>query len=76
MKKAPSPLSPEVWIADLFRSKSAQQGAVIRRKLRDIERYAGMAAFEQELRRRGFQAFTNAGQMIIICNREPVRRVL
>lgn len=76
MRRAPSPLTPEAWIADLFRSKSAQHGAVIRRKLRDIERYAGREAFERELRRRGFQAFTNGGQMIIICNREPVRRVV
>ncbi len=71
-----SPLSPKAWMADLFRSKAVMEGAVIRRKIRDIERYAGMQRFGQELCRRGFQVFANTGQLIIICNQDPVRRVL
>lgn len=69
----PSPLSPEVWLNDLFTSKAVMQGGVIRRKARDIERYAGMARFLQEVDRRGFQAVENAGQVVIFCNRGPVR---
>ncbi|MCA0872155.1 N-(5'-phosphoribosyl)anthranilate isomerase [Seohaeicola saemankumensis] len=75
-RNIPSPLSPDAWMADLFRSKAVMDGAVIRRKIRDIERYAGMQRFEKELRRRGFQAFANGGQLIIVCNQDPVRRVL
>lgn len=72
----PAPLSPEAWITDLFSSKAACQGAVIRRKLRDIERYVGRARFEDELRRRGFHAVENAGQLIIFCNQDPIRHVV
>ncbi len=69
-----SPLSPEQWIADLFSSKAARQGAVIRRKLRDVERYAGLSRFAAELDRRGYRAVENAGQLVIFCNREPIRK--
>ncbi|MGM9401854.1 hypothetical protein [Aliiroseovarius sp. S1123] len=61
---------------DLFSSKAARQGAVIRRKLRDIERYVGRDRFEDELRRRGYHAVENAGQLVIFCNQEPIRRVV
>ncbi len=59
-------------MADLFSSKAARNGAVIRRKLRDIDRYVGLERFSQELARRGYQAVMNAGQMVIFCNREPI----
>ncbi|MBV1896262.1 MAG: N-(5'-phosphoribosyl)anthranilate isomerase [Rhodobacteraceae bacterium] len=68
-----SPLSRGGWIADLFSSKAARDGAVIRRKLRDIDRYAGRDVFKAELERRGYRAVENAGQLIIFCNQEPVR---
>ena len=73
MHMRPSPLSPEVWLNDLFTSKSVMRGGVIRRKARDIERFAGMAAFMAEIDRRGFQVAENAGQIVIFCNRAPVR---
>ncbi|NIZ13865.1 N-(5'-phosphoribosyl)anthranilate isomerase [Phaeobacter sp. HF9A] len=72
----PSPLSPDAWITHLFSSKAACQGGVIRRKIRDIDRYVGRAAFEAELKRRGFHAVENAGQMVIFCNQEPIRLLL
>ena len=70
------PITPDVWLAGIFTSKAARDGQVIRRKLRDIDRYYGLEAFETELARRGFHAVENAGQMIIFCNQEPVRVVL
>lgn len=76
MKRTPSPLSADAWIIDLFSSKAARQGSVIRRKLRDIERYVGVDRFLSELQRRGFHAVENAGQLIIFCNQEPIRLVL
>ncbi|MFD2741098.1 N-(5'-phosphoribosyl)anthranilate isomerase [Sulfitobacter aestuarii] len=76
MKHAPSPLSPQAWITTMFSSRAACSGGVIRRNLRDIERYVGIAAFEAELRRRGFHAMENAGQLVIFCNQEPIRFVL
>jgi hypothetical protein len=68
-----APLSPEAWLRDLFTSKAVQEGAVIRRKARDIERFAGMERFMREIDRRGYQALENSGQIVIFCNRAPVR---
>lgn len=76
MKAVPVPLSADAWVTDLFSSKAAREGAVIRRKLRDIERYVGRDAFEIELKRRGYHADENAGQIVIFCNQEPIRLLL
>lgn len=73
MRDRNSPLSPEVWLKDLFASKAVQEGAVIRRKARDIERFAGFARFMAVIDRRGYQVAENAGQFVIFCNRAPVR---
>lgn len=70
------PITPETWMADVFRAKAARDGCIIRRRLRDIDRYVGRAEFFSELERRGYQAVENAGQLVIFCNREPIRRVL
>ena len=71
-----SPLSPDQWTLDLFSSRAARSGGVVRRKTRDIERYVGRNAFEKELRRRGYHAIENAGQIVIFCNQEPIRVLL
>ena len=73
MQNRNSPLTPEIWLHDLFTSKAVQQGAVIRRKARDIERFAGLDLFMREIHRRGYQVAENSGQIIIFCNRAPVR---
>lgn len=73
MQNLNSPLSPDIWLNDLFACKAVNQGGVIRRKARDIERFAGMDKFMQEIHRRGYQAAENGGQIVIFCNRAPVR---
>lgn len=75
MENRNSPLAPEIWLHDLFACRAVQQGAVIRRKARDIERFAGMDRFLAEIDRRGFQAVRNGGQIVIFFNREPIRRL-
>ena len=75
MQNRNSPLSPEVWLYDLFRSKAVAEGGVIRRKRRDVERFAGFDLFMDEIERRGFQAVSNGGQIVVFCNREPIRRL-
>lgn len=72
MQTRNSPLSPEVWLNDLFASKAVKQGGVIRRKARDIERFAGMDLFLSEIDRRGYQVAENSGQIVIFCNRAPI----
>lgn len=76
MMNAPILLTPEQWMAGVFSSQSARDGRVLRRKLDHIDRYVGRDRFVTELRRRGFHAVENSGQMIIFCNNEPVRVVL
>lgn len=70
------PLTQDQFFGELFASKAARDGAVIRRQVRDVERYVGRAAFLTEIRRRGFTVVENAGQFVIFCNREPLRRLL
>jgi tRNA U55 pseudouridine synthase TruB len=69
------PVSPDQFLAELFSSRAAATGAVIRRNARDIDRYYGRSAFLEEMRRRGFSVVENAGQLVIFCNREPIRRL-
>ena len=73
MRNLNSPLAPDVWLRDVFTSKAVQAGSVIRRKARDVERFAGMDRFMAEVQRRGYQVVENSGQLIIFCNRAPVR---
>ena len=69
------PLTPQQFFAEIFGSKAAMNGEVIRRKVRDVERYIGRDALLTETRRRGYPVVENAGQFVIFCNNEPIRRL-
>ncbi|MEM6760020.1 MAG: N-(5'-phosphoribosyl)anthranilate isomerase [Pseudomonadota bacterium] len=69
-------LTAEGHLLEIFSSKAACSGGVIRRKARDIDRFIGREAFLNEVHRRGFRAVENAGQIIVFCNSEPVRRLV
>jgi len=75
MSVMPEFLSSGHWISHLFSSHAAREGGVVRRKVRDVERIVGREQFLDEIRRRGFPVVENAGQFVIFCNREPIRRV-
>ena len=66
-------VNPRDWLAKIFSSRAAADGAVVRRSAKDVDTITGRARFLRELDRRGFQAFENAGQIVIFCNREPIR---
>jgi len=68
-------LPPEVYIRNMFSAKAARDGGIVRRSIRDVERVMGRAAFLSEMERRGFTTVENAGQFVVFCNRERVRRV-
>jgi hypothetical protein len=76
MSVMPEFLSSDQWIAHMFSSQAAREGGVIRRKVRDLERYVGRKPFLDEMKRRGVPVVENAGQFVIFCNREPIRRVV
>jgi len=66
-------LPPDLWMQQIFDAKAARQGGVVRRKMRDVERNVGRAAFLAEIQRRGFHAVDNSGQVVIFCNTAPIR---
>ena len=68
-------VTPEDFFAEVFGSRAARDGAVVRRKVRDVERIVGREVFLAEIRRRGYPAVENAGQFVVFCNQEPIRRV-
>ena len=70
---APPTLDPERWLQHLFASRAAIRGGGVRRKARDVERIVGWPRFRAELRRRGFRAAVNGGQVVVFCNAEPLR---
>jgi hypothetical protein len=63
------------WLNDIFAAKAAQRGGTVRRAVRDVEAAVGREVFIAEIRRRGFGLIENGGQFIVICNREPIRRL-
>lgn len=73
MTLLPETVTPDRWLRQIFASRAAMDGGVVRRQVRDVERILGREVFEAELRRRGFRAVENAGQYVVFCNRGPVR---
>lgn len=71
----PPTLEPERWLLHLFSSQAAIRGGVVRRKTRDVERIVGWPRFRAELRRRGYRAVVNGGQVVVFCNADPLRMI-
>ena len=65
----------DTWMLQVFSSKAAREGGVIRRQVADVDRIVGQRRFQREIQRRGFSVVENAGQYVIFCNREPLRRI-
>lgn len=70
------PQTPRQFLEELFGSRAAMNGEVIRRKRSDIARFMGEDDFLAEMKRRGYRVYHNAGQFVIFCNREPVQRLV
>ena len=75
MARLPEHLSPEVWLDQVFSSREAVGGGVVKRQIRDVERIAGRDAFLAEVERRGFQVVQNNRHFVVFCNLLPIRRV-
>ncbi|MCY4180329.1 MAG: N-(5'-phosphoribosyl)anthranilate isomerase [Litoreibacter sp.] len=72
----PNPsITPDIWFAQIFSSKAAQRGGIVRRSVSDVERIFGRQDFEDRIRRRGWRAIENGGQYVICCNREAIRLI-
>ena len=66
------PVTRDEWLVQLFSAKSAAQGGVVRRKLTDVDQICGRDLFLSEVRRRGYKAIINGGQMVVFCNSEAI----
>ncbi|WP_220749226.1 MULTISPECIES: N-(5'-phosphoribosyl)anthranilate isomerase [Jannaschia] len=64
------------WLNTVFAAKASQRGRTVRRALRDVEAMVGREVFLAEVQRRGWSAVENAGQIIVFCNDQPIRRVV
>ena len=63
------------WIDQIFQSKIAQRGGVVRRKLTSIEKYSSRAELRKESRRRGYHIVEHGDQWLIFCDLAHVRIV-
>ncbi|WP_371056643.1 N-(5'-phosphoribosyl)anthranilate isomerase [Rhodosalinus sp. K401] len=73
MSTLPPHLTPDLWLAQIFASREARTGGVVKRQVRDVERLVGRRAFAREVARRGFQAVENGRHFVVFCNDAPVR---
>lgn len=73
--RTPSPVDADRWLVHLFSSGAAARGAVVRRKASDVERILGWRRFRHELRRRGYRAVRNGGQVVVFCNADPITQL-
>lgn len=63
---------PDFWLSQMFSSKAAQKGAVIRRSIHWVEREVGQDRFFEEVERRGYHLIRTADQFVVICHGGPV----
>jgi hypothetical protein len=72
MKDFPLPITSQEWIRQMFSTRTAIDGGVVRRKVSDVERLVGREAFFSAMRRRGFQVVENSGHFVVFCNSDAV----
>jgi thiamine monophosphate synthase len=63
-------LSTYEWIEQIFRTRAAMTGGVVRRKVSSVLRYASAEALREACRRRRFHLILNGGYFVILCNNE------
>ena len=74
-----TPLRPAIalpsapWMDQVFSARAVRHGGVVRRSIRWIEAEVGRAAFEEEVRRRGWHMAECNGQLVVFCTDCPVR---
>jgi hypothetical protein len=64
------------WIEQIFASKMARRGRVVRRKLSSINRYSSQELLKKECKRRGYHIVAHRDQWLIFCDKGRVRLVL
>lgn len=70
----PAHLTPEIWLQQLFTSKDALAGGVIKRQICDVDRLVGRDMFFAQARLRGCRVWENGRHFIVVCNHDPITR--
>lgn len=76
MKMTTDRQNPDAWIDQIFASKAAQRGGVVRRSIAWVDREVGRDRFMSEVRHRGFRLIRTEDQFIVICHRGSIELVL
>ena len=66
-------IATDPWIAQMFSTRAAQKGAVVRRSIAWVDREVGRDHFKAEVRRRGFHLIQTADQFIVVCHNGPIQ---
>ncbi|SDC95580.1 N-(5'-phosphoribosyl)anthranilate isomerase [Ruegeria marina] len=61
------------WLDQMFATRAAQRGAVVRRSMSWVEREVGRDRFLAEMRRRNYHVIETADQFVVICHNGPIR---
>jgi len=61
-------MSPYEFVNRIFEAKAARNGGVVRRKIKDVERYASLKYLIKEVDVRRFHLIRTGDQYVIICN--------
>jgi hypothetical protein len=72
MRELPLPITSQEWMRQMFATKTALDGGVVRRKVSDVERLIGRDALLGAMKMRGYRVVENAGHFVVFCNSEDV----
>lgn len=72
MRELQLPISSQEWMRQMFATKTALDGGVIRRKVSEVERLVGRDAFLRAMKTRGYRVVEDAGHFITFCNSDDV----
>lgn len=75
MRKFSRVPSARTWISQIFRSRAARNGGVVRRKIASVIEYASIDMLRAEVVRRGFHMVESGDQFVIFCNPGDLRIV-
>jgi hypothetical protein len=64
------------WIDQIFDSKMAKAGGVVRKKVSSIDRFASRKELKAECERRGYHIVQHGDQWLIFCDAAQVKIVL
>ena len=72
MRELSLQITSQEWMRQMFATKTALDGGVIRRKVSDVERLVGRDLFLAAMKKRGFRVVENAGHFVVFCNSDDV----